>query len=136
MFLTRLEMLVGFLLAVGAGWVVWRLWLRYRLQRLSNQEVPEELAELVPSGQPVVLYFTSEGCVQCRLQQSPILEQFSTRADVPVLKLDAVSQAELADFYGVMTVPTTVVLGRQRQPVAVNYGLASLQQLQQQVAAA
>jgi thioredoxin 1 len=49
--------------------------------------------------------------------------------------VDAVAQADLADFYGVMTLPTTVVLDRQRRPVAINYGLTQLSKLRQQIAA-
>jgi hypothetical protein len=43
------------------------------------------------------------------------------------------SKEALARFYGIMTVPTTVVLDQRRQPVAVNHGVAPLGKLQGQV---
>jgi hypothetical protein len=39
----------------------------------------------------------------------------------------------LADYYHVMTVPTTVVLDSQRRPVAINHGVATTEQLLAQV---
>jgi thioredoxin 1 len=46
-----------------------------------------------------------------------------------------VAQQDLARFYGVMTVPSTVVLKPNLQPVAVNHGLATPEQLARQIAA-
>jgi hypothetical protein len=67
------------------------------------------------------------------LQQTPILAQLQNKVDVAVHKLDAIEQEALARFYGIMTVPTTVVLDQRLQPVAINHGVAPLQKLQAQV---
>jgi thioredoxin 1 len=131
----RLQMLVLAFGVVAAVWLFWQIWQRRRLGQLQQTQLPTGLARQIAPGAPAVLYFTSDGCVQCKLQQTPVLEQFAADTGIAVHKVDAVAQADLADFYGVMTLPTTVVLDRQRRPVAINYGLTQLSKLRQQIAA-
>lgn len=109
----------------------WRFYLRRRQTWLTTQETPVELAQRLPAG-PALLYFTTEQCSQCRLQQAPILAQLRQSTPVTIHRLDAIVEDELARFFGIMTVPTTVWLDRQRRPTAINHGLATLPQLQQQ----
>ncbi len=113
--------------------IVLRWWGKRRVATLQEEDLPAPLAGQVAAGEPSVLYFSTEACVQCRLQQTPVLERFAAETGIVVHKVDALLEAELADFYGVMTVPTTVVLDGQRRPIAINYGLAQLTTLTQQV---
>ncbi len=118
--------LLVFAVTLAAGVALWRLYAAYQVQRLGHTSLPEQLASLALPGQPAVLYFTTATCAQCRLQQTPALAQVQARRqNLNLVKLDAVDQRELADFYHVMTVPTTVVLDRTGRPVAVNHGLAT-----------
>lgn len=118
--------LLVFALTLAAGVALWRFYAAHQVQRLGQVRLPEQLAALTPPGRPAVLYFTTATCAQCRLQQAPALAQVQARRlDMNLVKLDAVDQRELADFYHVMTVPTTVVLDHQGRPVAVNHGLAT-----------
>ena len=103
---------------------------------LAESTVPVALTQLVDGRQPALLYFTTPDCAQCRLQQAPILAQLAGKVDVAIHKLDAVEQEALARFYGIMTVPTTVVLDRRLRPVAINHGVAPLPKLQAQLAEA
>ena len=131
-----LERLYILLFAVAVGGLLWALywsWLRMKMRRLAVAVLPSSLQQLVQPGRPAILYFTSDGCVQCRLQQAPALERLAALTGIPVHKVDAVSQSDLTAFYGVMTVPTTVVLDPERKPKAINYGLAPLQKLQEQI---
>lgn len=126
------------LLAIALGGLLWAVywgWLRLRMRRLAAAVLPASLQHLVQPGQPAILYFTSDGCVQCRLQQAPALERLAAMTGVPVHRVDAVAESDLTSFYGVMTVPTTVVLDPERRPRAINYGLAPLPKLQEQVMA-
>jgi thioredoxin 1 len=129
----RLIVLAVVVLAALAAYGAWRWWQAQRLQRLATAVAPAPLPVAMDGSKPAVLYFTSPDCAQCRLQQTPILAQLQNQVDVVVHKLDAIEQEALARFYGIMTVPTTVVLDRRRQPVAVNHGVAPLQKLQAQV---
>ncbi|MBI3960379.1 MAG: thioredoxin family protein [Chloroflexi bacterium] len=131
-----IERLTILLIALALGGTLWALhrgWLRLRVRRLAVAALPASLQQLVQPGRPAILYFTTDGCVQCRLQQAPALERLAAATGIPVYQLDAVTQSDLTSFYGVMTVPTTVVLDPERRPKAINYGLASLQKLQEQV---
>lgn len=134
-----LERLVILLIVVLASVVIWWIccvWQRRRIEQLQEETLPTPLAHQIASGSPAVLYFTTESCVQCKFQQTPVLERFAADTGIAVHKLDAVEQQHLAEFYNVLTVPTTVILDRQRRPVAINYGLAPLQKLRQQIEAA
>jgi len=121
-----------FTVAVG----VWRLLMAWRLARLAQTDLPGAAGASSDADRPSLLYFTGEWCAQCKLSQTPILAQLAALTGVSVQTVDAVAEAELTRHFGVMTVPTTVVLDRGRRPVAVNNGLASLQTLQEQVAGA
>ena len=123
---------IGVLVALAA-YGAWRWWQAQRLQTLATAVTPASLPAGVDGSKPAVLYFTTADCAQCRLQQTPILAQLQNQVDVVVHKLDAIEQEALARFYGIMTVPTTVVLDQRLQPVAVNHGVAPLQKLQAQV---
>lgn len=118
--------LLVFALTLAAGVALWRLYAAHQVRRLGRAQLPEQLAALALPGQPAVLYFTTATCAQCRLQQAPALAQVQARRqDLNLVRLDAVDQRELADFYHVMTVPTTIVLDGMGRPVAVNHGLAT-----------
>lgn len=128
----RFALLGLFLLLVGVGTLAWRAWRARTLQRLQVSELPGPLAAL-DLRVPMLLYFTADHCAQCKLQQAPVLEQLYRDFQVPVHTIDAVAEPELARFFNVVTVPTTVVLDTQRRPAAINYGLASLPRLQEQL---
>lgn len=130
------ERVVILAMVVAAALVVyalWRLWQRRRLATLRTVTAPIHVPAGVAGGKPTVLYFTTAECAQCRLQQTPILTQLQNKVDVAVHKLDAIEQEALARVYGIMTVPTTVVLDPQLRPVAINHGVAPLGKLQGQV---
>lgn len=126
-----LLVLLGVLAA--AVWLAWRFHQRRRLRRLGDRALPADLTGRLDRAQVNVLYFTADHCAQCRLQQAPILDQLRRTAPVAVHVIDAVAEASLVDHFGIMTVPTTVVLDRSQRPWAVNHGLASLPRLQTQL---
>lgn len=125
---------LGIVLALAAC-AAWRFWQQRRLNNLAVTAAPPEVVRLVDGERPALLYFTTPDCAQCRLQQAPILNQLAAKVDVAIHKLDAVEQETMARFYGIMTVPTTVLLDAQLRPVAVNHGVTPLQRLQAQVEA-
>jgi thioredoxin 1 len=117
----------------AAVYLAWRAHGRRRLSAAAEQSAPAEVRRLVDGTRPAVLYFSTPDCAQCRLQQAPILGQLSARVDVAVHKLDAIEQEALARFYGILTVPTTVVLDAELRPVAINHGVTPLPKLLAQV---
>ncbi len=132
--LTRFFLLILIGVSLAGAWALWRLWLGQRTQRLAAATVPAEVATLLSRG-PALLYFTTETCAQCRFQQAPILAQLAKVDAPPIHKLDALEYESLAQHYGVMTVPTTVLLDAEQRPIAINHGLATLTTLSAQLSA-
>jgi thioredoxin 1 len=133
MMMERLLIVLAMGLAALMLYALWRFWQQRHLQTLRTVTAPVYLPPEVDGGRPTVLYFTTAECAQCRLQQTPILVQLQAKVDVAVHKFDAIEQEALARVYGVMTVPTTVVLDAELRPVAVNHGVTPLQKLRGQV---
>ncbi len=129
----RVVILCFVLVASIAVWQLWRYYQRRQLQQVAKSALPPALMERLPVG-PTVLYFTGEHCAQCRLQQTPILAQLVATVKINLHTVDAVAEQSLANFYGVMTLPTTVLLDSAHRPTAINHGLAPLSQLRQQIA--
>ena len=130
----RALILASFILFMGLVILAWRLAQRWHLAALAgraaaNMETPDG------KGLPTILYFTTPECTQCRLRQTPILEQLLSELDYPVVlrKVDALEREDLARRYGVLTVPTTVILDATGRPRAINHGLATADRLRKQL---
>ncbi len=134
MSLDRILILAAILAAASVLALLWRRYSQYRLSRLMNADVPESVRNLVIGDKLAILYFTTRDCAQCRFQQSPILERLAQHGRVTVYPVDAVDSQDLVHFYGIMTVPSTVLLTAKLQPLAINHGFASSDRLVQQIA--
>jgi thiol-disulfide isomerase/thioredoxin len=129
----RFLILLVLLVLSVTGFYAWRWLATMRFRRSAGQALPATVEDDLTPGGPTVLYFTTPECSQCRFRQSPILDQLKQSLGVHILAIDAASRPEIADFFGVMTVPSTVLISEQRQPMAINHGLATLDHLQQQL---
>lgn len=87
------------------------------------------------SGVPAILYFTTPDCVPCKTVQAPALETLQAQLGerLQVIKIDASERNDLADAWGVLSVPTTFIIDAQGQPRHVNNGVASAAKLRQQL---
>ena len=120
---------VWFLLAAGRAFVAAR-------RRRALAAAPFTLAGSAGEAGPVrVLAFSTPQCQQCRLLQKPALEEVAVQTEqVEILSIDALEQPELAERYGILTVPSTVVLAPNGRASAVNYGFAPSKLLLAQIA--
>ncbi len=73
-----------------------------------------------------VLAFTTPECVPCRTMQRPALEELQRRypGRFELREVDATVAPELAERFGLMTVPSTVVIDARGRVRAINHGLA------------
>ena len=85
-----------------------------------------------PDGRSTVVTFSTPSCAECRTQAA-ILDPL-VDASVRVLPVDAAQRPDVARAFGVLTVPSTAVLGAGGALVAVNHGLADEARLRAQLA--
>ncbi|MCS7039967.1 MAG: thioredoxin family protein [Anaerolineae bacterium] len=133
--LDRLVLVVLLILLAWGGVVLWRRYQRWHLDALNRLPGPDCLADLSLRPVPAILYFTTATCSQCRLRQTPILRQLEAEWGdaVHICTVDAVAYEALARHFGILTVPSTVVLDARRRVVAINHGLAEASRLRQQI---
>ena len=93
-----------------------------------------------PDGRPTLIAFSSPSCAACHAAQAPAIDLASQQRgqdQLRVIKIDVASRPHVARAFGVMTVPSTIVIGADgRQIVAVNHGFAPSVRLLEQLARA
>lgn len=129
---------VSLLLAAALGLGLWAASKAYRwrlARRAHGTEVLDALG-LTAGDRPLVLGFTGDYCLPCKTIQHPALERLRAQLGgaLDVREVDALRHGDLVERFGVLTIPTTVVLDRTRRVVAINYGATSADKLAGQVA--
>lgn len=127
--LMRLLIAIG-LIALGVG--VYTLINRVVLIRANRK--PLGLEGLTPKT-PAILYFTTPYCVPCKTTQRPALDRLLelTGERVQLIQVDAIEQPDLAESWGVLSVPTTFVIDSGGQARRVNHGVTSAEKLLEQL---
>ena len=127
--------LIRFLIAIGLiflGVGAYKLINRVVLNRANRKQLG--LEGLKPKT-PAILYFTTPYCVPCKTTQRPALARLLelTGDQVQLIQVDALEQPDLAESWGVLSVPTTFVIDSSGQARRVNHGVTSAEKLLEQL---
>jgi len=131
-FLLSSEIFFAFVLLVKSYGVYgeWKVRLRSRKKRLPVN---------IERGKPVLLYFWTSDCAQCKPQERQIEQAQAVLQKSGILlnvqKFNALKEQELAQLMQVMTVPTTVMLNPQGTITTWNPGLTNADTIIKQVLA-
>jgi thioredoxin 1 len=128
---------LGSLLLMAAIFVA-RTWARASKQRLMTIPGTLLLDHLGASvdGRSTLVAFSTPSCAACHTAQAPAVsdvERHVGAQQVRVVHVDAARQPAVAEAFGIMTVPSTVVLDPSGRVTAVNHGFAPSQQLVKQL---
>jgi thioredoxin 1 len=111
---------------------------RAKSKRLMTLEGSVLLARLgtAPDGRPTLVTFSTPSCAACHTAQAPAVTQVEQQfgpSNLRVVRVDAARQPDVAQSFGIMTVPSTVVLDPGGRLAAVNHGFTSSQRLVRQL---
>jgi len=91
---------------------------------------------LLPSWQPgkqSIVYFTNDSCHECEKLQKPALN-FIQAKNTQLFTINASIDSALANYYKILTVPTTIVLNNQGVSQFINHGYTTEKILTEQLA--
>jgi thioredoxin-like negative regulator of GroEL len=135
----RLGIVVLVAVALAVTVVVVRRWNASRVATLTSAAPLWEALGETPDGRRAVVAFSTPSCAACHTAQAPaiqVAEQQLGASSVRVIRVDASRQPEVARAFGVLTVPSTVVLEPAGRVVAVNQGFAPSRRLIEQLQSA
>jgi thiol-disulfide isomerase/thioredoxin len=116
----------------GTGLVAFVLFNRATLQRAESKV--SRLGSY-QAGLPAIVYFTTPSCAPCKTIQRPTIERMKKSHGkwFQVIEVDASTRPDLAQEWGVMSVPTTFIIDSDGKPRYVNHGVTSAEKLIQQL---
>lgn len=82
-----------------------------------------------------ILYFRSDNCASCATQ-AQLLTELDNEVRHAIEKVDVEANPQLAEAYGVMSLPTTLVMDTAGNTRFINYGVVSPRKLTSQWVAA
>ena len=117
---------------IGAGLALYWLVNRILLARLRGKRLGLDSIRL---GIPAILYFTTPGCAPCQTVQRPALQKVQALLGerLQVIEVDAEARPDLANYWGVLSVPTTFIIDARGEPRRVNHGVADADKLLKQL---
>jgi thioredoxin 1 len=115
-----------------SGLLLYRLVSHRMLQQVQHKGVH---LQMLQPGRLAIVYFTTPDCAPCKTIQRPALARLQSRMGdrLQVIEINAQEKPELAQEWGVLSVPTTFILDSSGQPRQVNHGVASTEKLLDQI---
>jgi len=106
---------------------LWRVYLRWTAN--------DPLTFSRNDGRRTLLYFYTQQCISCKVQQDPALRQLAETYSgrLSLARLDALEESEIARRFHILTVPSTVVLDQDGRVVDANLGYTPSEKLAAQL---
>ena len=92
----------------------------------------QEAIDSSESPKPMVLYFGASWCPPCQRMRSTtfeLLENEAAASEYLWVKFDIDEAAEVASRYGVVSVPTMIVLDKEGNPIGANSGFLTVEKV-------
>lgn len=117
------------LVAVSGGLCLWIGWRRRVVMRAGAGDLWTSFG--AATAEALVLAFTTAECLPCKTVQRPALEALKHRYPGRIVfrEVNALEAPELARRFGILTVPSTVIIGRDGEVRAINHGTAPTERL-------
>jgi thiol-disulfide isomerase/thioredoxin len=134
----RAELVLAGVVLLAVAILGVRTWNARRVRRLQASPAKplwDSLGE-APDGRRTIVTFSTPSCAACHQAQAPAVtavEQRLGQQTLRVIRVDAARRPDVAQAFGVLTVPSTVVMAAAGQVVAVNQGFAPSGRLVEQL---
>jgi len=135
----RLALLLILVTAMTFAVLATRAWNRHRVQSLIHEAEPASSWDRLghaSDGRRALVAFSTPSCAACHTAQAPAISAVEAQlgpSTLRVINVDTARQPEVARAFGVLTVPSTMVLAPTGQVVAVNQGFAPSRRLVEQL---
>ena len=136
----RLLLLALLVLLTVVAVVLTRMWSHRRRQQLLASPAADLWRALGvrADDRPTLVAFSSPSCAACHTAQAPALRQLQAQVGergLRLLEVDVADRPATARAFGIMTVPSTVLL-RRDAVLEVNHGFRPTRRLAEQLALA
>ncbi len=120
---------LGLLVVALGGFRVWWGWRRRHAMRAGAADLLPRFD--VNGSDTLVLAFTTPECVPCKTVQRPALDALQERfpGRIVIGEVDALQTPDLARRFGILTVPSTVVISPHGAVLAINHGTVTTERL-------
>ncbi len=127
--LTRAGLALLIILSGISFYLLYQQWTKVRAPRLLSD------LGLRRPGATTLVYFTTPTCVPCKTIQRPAIQKASQILGdtLQVLEIDASEQPEMAQRWGVLSVPTTFVIDPGGEVRHINHGVTRAEKLMKQI---
>lgn len=102
--------------------------------KLRTPDLLTDLGPIRPDAFTLV-YFTTPTCVPCKTVQRPEIAKLESILGnkIQILEIDATERPEVANRWGVMSVPTTYLIDPHGKLLHINHGVKRAHQLLMQI---
>lgn len=137
--LQALIITVGLLCVAMGGYWLYRYINGRRALKKLRAETESPAAQFFPNytpDKPGIVLFTADYCGPCKHRQRPNIQKVIAHfgeGRIQFIMVDVDELPQIANRWGVMSLPTTVILDKNGKPLHINHGVTPQETLQHQL---